>query len=234
MSSDLEDFEEQITELIQGIQQVLDREIPSLKGEERTQKCHYLKNRLNRARQVHRSIVVEIRGLSGSAYTEWDGKAKSLDERLGKLGQDIEWAETSHGNAEGGPVKKKNMDEMTSVEMTKQALLIQDKTQESTARTQRILDETIQVGVTVQTELKQQGEKIRQVDEDVERIESNLRRADKQMRVFVRRMGNDKIFMFMILLMVVGIIIAIVFTVLKKKCPTAVQGILCSAPTATS
>ncbi|KAK6092787.1 hypothetical protein MT418_006785 [Batrachochytrium dendrobatidis] len=202
MSSDLEDFEEQITELIQGIQQVLDREIPSLKGEERTQKCHYLKNRLNRARQVHRSIVVEIRGLIMEMLKEAQ--------------------------------LKKNMDEMTSVEMTKQALLIQDKTQESTARTQRILDETIQVGVTVQTELKQQGEKIRQVDEDVERIESNLRRADKQMRVFVRRMGNDKIFMFMILLMVVGIIIAIVFTVLKKKCPTAVQGILCSAPTATS
>ncbi|KAJ1332606.1 hypothetical protein BSLG_008235 [Batrachochytrium salamandrivorans] len=146
----LEDFDEQITELVASIQKVLEREIPGLKGEERIQKCQYLKNRLARARQVHRSIVVEVRELTGSTQVEWDGKAKQFDERLGKLAQDIEWAETA---------RQDDIDDMTAVEMTKQALTLQDKTQESTARTQRILDETIQVGVTVQTELKYQGEK---------------------------------------------------------------------------
>nr|KAJ3420014.1 hypothetical protein HK105_006217 [Polyrhizophydium stewartii] len=225
MSSDLEDFEEQITELITSIQGVLEREMPRLKGEERTQKCLYLKNRLTRARQVHRSIVVEVRGLSGSTQTEWEAKARGYDERLGKLAQDIEWAETTNTAAGGGePQRKKNMDEMTAIEMTKQALMIQDKTQESTARTQKVLDETINIGIAVNTELKDQGEKIRKIEEDVERVESNLRRADKQIRIFIRRMANDRIFILLILLMVVGVILAIVFTILKKKCPQAVQG----------
>ncbi|KAH9252135.1 hypothetical protein BASA81_009985 [Batrachochytrium salamandrivorans] len=214
----------------------LRREIPGLKGEERIQKCQYLKNRLaSCAVQVHRSIVVEVRELTGSTQVEWDGKAKQFDERLGNLHRISNGQRLPMGwlMVVGG-AKKKHIDDMTAVEMTKQALTLQDKTQESTARTQRILDETIQVGVTVQTELKHQGEKIHQAEEDVERIESNLRRADKQMRIFVRRMGNDKIFMLMILLLVVGIIVAIALTVLKKSCPQPLQGILCSAPAATS
>ncbi|KAI8929463.1 hypothetical protein BC831DRAFT_443706 [Entophlyctis helioformis] len=226
MSSDLEDFEEQITELISSIQTVLEREIPKLKGEERTQKCQYLKNRLNRARQVHRSIVVEVRGLSGSTQSDWDAKARQYDEKLGKLGQDIEWAETTNaasGGVPGLPVKK-NVEDMTAIEMTKQAMVIQDKTQESAARAQKALDETLQIGVAVNQEIKEQGEKIRQIEEDVERVENNLRRADKQIRIFIRRMGNDKIFMLLILLLVLGVIGAIVFSVLKRSCPQAVQG----------
>ncbi|KAH6560753.1 hypothetical protein BASA61_004164 [Batrachochytrium salamandrivorans] len=109
MSSDLEDFDEQITELVASIQKVLEREIPGLKGEERIQKCQYLKNRLARARQVHRSIVVEVRELTGSTQVEWDGKAKQFDERLGKLAQDIEWAETAHGMVDGVGGAKKNI-----------------------------------------------------------------------------------------------------------------------------
>lgn len=44
-----------------------------------------------------------------------------------------------------------------------------------------------------------------------------------------RRLSSDKIFMLMILLMVLAVIGVIVVTVLKKNCPAAVQGILCSA-----
>ena len=75
---------------------------------------------------------------------------------------------------------------MSAIEMTKQAMVVQDKTQESTSRAQKALDETIEIGVNVNTELKKQGEKLKQIEEDVERVENNLRRADKQIRIFIR------------------------------------------------
>jgi hypothetical protein len=37
------------------------------------------------------------------------------------------------------------MEEMTAIEMTKQAMMVQDKTQESTSRAKKALEETIQV-----------------------------------------------------------------------------------------
>lgn len=115
--------------------------------------------------------------------------------------------------------------------MTRQAMVVQDKTVESTTRAKKALDETLQVclqltdqmGAQTANELKRQGDKIKEVEEGIEMVESNLVRADKQMRIFIRKLAGDKIFMLMILLVVLGIIGAIAFAVLKKQCPSGVQ-----------
>ncbi|KAI8907333.1 hypothetical protein EDD86DRAFT_255692 [Gorgonomyces haynaldii] len=221
MSSDLEDFNEQINELINGIQTVLDKEMPRLKGAERTEKCQYLRNRINRGKQVHRSILAEIRGLQGSEKTEWEKKAKGYEERLGKLSQDVEWAETTNQDKE--QTKKKTIDEMTAIDMTRQALQTQEQTQQATGRAKKALEETLQIAGQVQLEVKKQGEKINEIEEGLEQVESNLKRADKQMRIFLRRLAGDKIFLLMIMLIVVGIVLAIAFSILKKQCPPSVQ-----------
>ena len=76
----------------------------------------------------------------------WEAKAKEYEEKIAKLTQDVEWAESTNTSATGGKVApKKNIDEMTTIEITKQALKVQDKTQESTQRAKRVLDETIEV-----------------------------------------------------------------------------------------
>jgi SNARE protein len=100
------------------------------------------------------------------------------------LAQDIEWAENTNQGKE--QVKKKNIDEMTTNEITKHALLVQDKTQETTARAKKALDETIQIGTAVNEEVKKQGEKIREIEEGLDQVETNLKRADKQVRIFIR------------------------------------------------
>ena len=85
---------------------------------------------------------------------------------------------------------------MTTGEITKHALKVQEKTQESTARAQKALQETIevyliyqsyiQIGTAANEEVKRQGEKIREIEEGLEQVESNLKRADKQIRIFIR------------------------------------------------
>jgi SNARE protein len=121
--------------------------MPKLKGTERQEKCQYLKNRITRAKQVLRSINVEIRGLPNTLSHPWEAKAKGYEEQISKLAQDIEWAETTNTAADGSKVApaKKNIDEMTTGEVTKHALKVQDKTQESTQRAKKALEETIEV-----------------------------------------------------------------------------------------
>ncbi|KAJ3329819.1 hypothetical protein HDU76_007087 [Blyttiomyces sp. JEL0837] len=212
--SEIEEFDEQMQDLLQGIQQVLDREIPRLKGTERTEKCSYLRNRLTRAKQVHRSLLVEIRDLPEDKVQEWEAKVKQYETTIGKLLQDVEWAETS---AKGEEVKKKQVDDMTAKEITTQAIQIQQQTQESTTRAKRIVEQTIEIGTAVNDELKKQGEQIHNIADGVDQVESNLKRADKQLRVFMRRMATDKIFLVFIFLTVIGIVIAIALYIVKKK-----------------
>jgi SNARE protein len=107
---------------------------------------------------------------------------------------------------------------MTTSEITKAGLQTQEKTQESTARTKKLIQETIEIGMAANSELKDQGAKILKIEEDVEQVESNLKRADRQMRIFIRRMASDRIFMILIVLLGAGILAIVVLTVLQKKC----------------
>jgi SNARE protein len=107
---------------------------------------------------------------------------------------------------------------MTTAEITKTGLQMQEKTQESTARTKKLIQETIEIGTAANSELKDQGAKIIKIEEDVEQVESNLKRADRQMRIFIRRMASDRIFLVLIALLGAGILAIVVLTVLQKKC----------------
>ncbi|KAJ3191486.1 hypothetical protein HK101_007668 [Irineochytrium annulatum] len=212
--SEIEEFDEQMLDLLDGIRHVLDNEISKMKGQERIEKCSYLRNRLARAKQVHRSILVEIRDLPAEKAPDWETKAKDYETTIGKLLQDVDWAETT---AKGDEVKRKPVEELTAKETTQMAMQVQEQTLQSTSRAKQIVEETIQIGAAVNEELKKQGEQIHAIAEGVEQVESNLTRADKQLRVFMRRMATDKIFLLFIFLIVLGIIIALVLYILKQK-----------------
>ncbi|KAJ3139125.1 hypothetical protein HK100_011823 [Physocladia obscura] len=204
-------------ELIHGIKHVLEREIPSLKGVERTDRCAYLRNRLARAKQVHRTILVEIRELPKDQTGDWDAKAKQYETEIGQLLQDVEWAETTAKSNDPGGVKKPTIDEMTTKEVTKQAMMVQNETKGATERILRNIDQTTALAVDVNTELVRQGEQLHNVKEGLDSVESNLKRADKQLRVFMRRMSTDKIFLLFIFLITIGLVVAIVLYILKKQ-----------------
>ncbi|KAJ3026943.1 UNVERIFIED_CONTAM: hypothetical protein HDU68_004790 [Siphonaria sp. JEL0065] len=181
-----------------------------------TQRCSYLKNRLTRAKQVHRTIVVEIRDLPKELAPDWEAKAKGYEAEIGQLLQDVEWAETT-AKSGGDEPKKRTPDEMTAKELTQQAMVVQEQTHEATARTKRIVEQTIEIGAAVNNEIVKQGEQIHNIAEGIQHVESNLKRADKQLRVFMRRMSTDKIFLLFIFLTVIGLVVAIVLYILKQQ-----------------
>ncbi|KAJ3014430.1 hypothetical protein HKX48_005140 [Thoreauomyces humboldtii] len=213
--TELDDYDEEMTEVLQQVEGILDGEVSRLRGQEKIEKCSYLKNRLARAKKIHRSIVVETRELSGAKQGEWENRARSYETRIAKLVQDVEWAETSAERDEGAG--KRKTEELTTKEITGQAMQIQEQTQQSTTRAKRMVEETLEMGLAVKDEVLKQGQQMTKVQEDLETIDNNLKRAEKQVRVFVRRMATDKIFIIFILLIVVLVIACVVLYVLKTK-----------------
>ncbi|RKO98052.1 hypothetical protein CXG81DRAFT_9023, partial [Caulochytrium protostelioides] len=226
-SAEVEEFDEQMQELLTGIRTVLEKEVSKMRGQERLEKCNYLRNRLQRAKQVHRSIVVEVRELPPDKAMGWSERAREYETTILKYMKDVEWAEsTANETAKagtagalgvpGGPGSR-NVEEMTAKDMTQQALQIQDKTQESALRAKRMVEETIQIGAVVNSDLAAQGDQLNKIQDDVAKVETNLKRADKQIRVFMRRLASDKVFIILILLVVLGLIATIVVAILKKQ-----------------
>lgn len=71
---------------------------------------------------------------------------------------------------------------------------IQDKTQTSLTRTIELIGESKNVGSTSLLELTRQREQIESVNNDMERIEDELTRADRLIKTFAKRIATDKLF----------------------------------------
>jgi t-SNARE complex subunit (syntaxin) len=73
----------------------------------------------------------------------------------------------------------------------------------------------LQVGTDIGSELTQQTDKLRKVQQDVDEVELNLKMANKQLRSLARRLATDKIFMIFIALIVIGILFIIIWKIVN-------------------
>lgn len=93
---------------------------------------------------------------------------------------------------------------------------LQDKTQSSIDAIARMTNEAKDVGMETMEELKRQRMQITSIDEDAMKIEDDLKRADKLIRTFGRRMASDKLIQMFACLNVLLLVGVIVFSILKK------------------
>ncbi|ORZ34793.1 hypothetical protein BCR44DRAFT_69335 [Catenaria anguillulae PL171] len=215
MSEELQEYDDQLKEIVTSMTTCLETEVSKLQGAARLEKCEYLKNRINRGRQLVKSINVELRELPSDKRLVWQEKAKAYDAQLNKLQQDVNWAVTSAERDGQGGGRVKGVNEMTAKEMTQAGLEIQKESLQATSRTKAVLATTIQMGTETMDVLKQQTDQIQGINDKVDQVESNLKRADKQLRAFLRKMATDRIIMVFVFLIVLGIVGAILVNVLR-------------------
>lgn len=79
---------------------------------------------------------------------------------------------------------------MTSKDMTRAAKEIQQDSLQSTSRAKQAIMTTIQIGNETSEVLRQQTEQITNVSKTVDEIESNFKRADKQLRGIMRHVHH--------------------------------------------
>ena len=100
--------------------------------------------------------------------------------------------------------------------MLNEASRIQDKTQASIDQIARMTAEAKDVGMDTMEELRRQREQIASIDEEAQKIEDNLKRADKLIRNFGRRMATDKLIQCFACLNVLLLVAVVVYSIVKK------------------
>lgn len=101
--------------------------------------------------------------------------------------------------------------------MLKEASHIQDKTQGALDNIARMTAEAKDVGMETMEELRRQRDQITSIDEDAMKIEDNLKRADKLIRTFGRRMATDKLIQCFACLNVLLLVAVVVYSIVKRK-----------------
>jgi len=115
------------------------------------------------------------------------------------------------------PAGVESADTMSAQSLITRGAQIQDQSLASTSRSKRMIEDSRAIGVETATQLKSQTEQLRNIDEDIMKVESNLKRADMLIRAFLRRMATDKFIMVFMFLIVVGIITIIIYKAINPK-----------------
>lgn len=114
---------------------------------------------------------------------------------------------------------------MTSRQLVDQAKTVQEESKAATSRIKDNLQVTIDIGQATNKTLKDQTEQIGRVDAQLDALESNLQRADKQIRIFLRRMATDKVILMLVAMVIFAIIASVVVAVVNaRQNGTTVQG----------
>jgi t-SNARE complex subunit (syntaxin) len=128
----------------------------------------------------------------------------------------LEFAE-EHNELTDGKKKKRDPEGMTADEALKRAAEIQDEDLDNLDGMIQMVENTKQIGADTAAELQAQTDKLRQASEHVKEIESNMDIAQAELRSFIRRMGTDKLFMVCLCVVVIGIIVAVVWSIIAEE-----------------
>eukprot|EP00736_Rhodelphis_marinus_P004440 Rmarinus@m.8277 len=206
MAEEIQYYDDELCELCEEIAKGVER-LPNLSGDAKQEKIVYLSNRISRARQVFHSFKVEMRELSKSELQIYEQKAKMHNQNISKLISDLNWAKTAGDKKD----LLEGRDAAPTEKLTGKALIeygkkVQDESLDSLARSKALVAESENIGTETAVKLKEQTEQLKQIHEDVQKIESNLKQADKLIRRFMRRMMTDKIVLCLLFFIVVGIV----------------------------
>jgi len=118
---------------------------------------------------------------------------------------------------DGATGEAASVDQMTAQQIISKGAAVQEQSIASTTRSKKMIEDSKAVGAETASKLKQQTEQMRNIDEDIMRVETNLQRADLLLRAFLRRMATDKFIMVFLFLIVVGIVTIIIYKAINPE-----------------
>ena len=223
VQTDIQYWDDQLTEELENIQASMDR-IPDLKGMDKASALDKSQKQLRSAKGSKRSFKMEIRLIQDVGMRkEYEARLQRLDQQLRTLQQDYKALETENERGQlfvqsnGNDNVEESMDGVKAGDnMLKEASALQDKTQDSLANTKQLIAQSKEVGVSTLEELERQRNVIGSINNEVDRIDDNLARAEKLIKQFGKRMATDTLihcFAVVNCLLLVGVVL---YAVLKK------------------
>lgn len=214
------DYDDQLTEIEDEIQAGIDS-LPKLKGNTRAEKVVFIEKRIERARQLFQSYKMEIPDLAPVDRRSYQNKAKDHQSKLNKLLGDLQWAKAERDRddlmAGAKPARPQDPSQMTAGQLAQAGVEVQEDSLSSLERSRRTIEQTAEVGRETSGKLKAQTEQLGRIGDDLDKIETTLKRADRELRAFIRRMATDKVIMCFMMLIVLGICAIIIYQIVNKS-----------------
>lgn len=223
--TDIQYWEDTLTEEISSIQQLLDG-IPSLHDPlERASALEQAEDRLRGAQGTKRSFKMETRLVQDVK------ERRRLEQRLQKMEQELRTlqadlralqAEENRGElfVSGGGGSGPDGDQdptKAGSNMLAEAAALQDKTQDSLSNTKNLIAQSKEVGVSTLEELQRQREVIQNIENEADRMDDNLARAEALLKQFGKRMASDKFIQCFAVLNCLLLLGVILYAVINKK-----------------
>ncbi|GMH35226.1 hypothetical protein BSKO_03094 [Bryopsis sp. KO-2023] len=121
------------------------------------------------------------------------------------------------GAQEGGGAGQVRVEDMSTQQViTKGRGEIQD-IDNRLARAEKVVDDTIQIGVQTAAELAEQTKQMEKIVDDLDNIEFSLKKARKVLSDITRGLITDKFIKIMLLLVMVAVIVVVVLKIVDKE-----------------
>ncbi|KYQ94258.1 hypothetical protein DLAC_04555 [Tieghemostelium lacteum] len=214
MGDSLAEYEEEFNSLVVEIGNSIRELTKNKKGYDRS-KVDLIQNRIKRARDVIKSYRVEFRTLPKTDQIPFQTKTNEMEEQVKKLENDLNWSEKQSENGGNGTPQGESTMQKEFQDTMSLATKIQ---KEDISKTENILKDVEQInmlGAQTLEEMKVQDEQLNRIDKGLNEVDSNLKLAQRQIRVFARKMATDKLILGLILLIVIAIVITIIFSIVK-------------------
>ena len=152
-----------------------------------------------RIKDIKKSMGLELRLVKNKEErAEYDAAIKEIDERVAILNKDLKLAKTQNDkealfNDKRGMKNQYSTEGKNNDELLEGANQIQDLTFDSLSRTRGMIEASKEVGTATIEELRRQRDQIKDIEAEVDIIDTNLQRAERLLFNFSRRMATDKI-----------------------------------------
>jgi len=226
MAEEVEDYHNRLEAIEADVEKIIAKAKKTKDPIKRGEAVADITAKLKTAKDLLKSLRVELMDLDGTDAQAYQAKAKDHNDCIQKLQADTNWIkseaekqELGTGDGHGGRATPKrepqNMDEMTAGELINRGEAIQGQSLASTSRAKRLVNEAKDIGTKTVDTLRSQRDQIMRVGDDVNKVQDNLKRADAQLKEFARRMMTDKIILGFMCLIICAIIFVVIYTSVK-------------------
>mmetsp|Transcript_11865 Transcript_11865/g.13669 ORF Transcript_11865/g.13669 Transcript_11865/m.13669 type:complete len:251 (+) Transcript_11865:57-809(+) len=244
MSSDVGLYDDELKALEDQMGDLL-RALDRLTGEQRIDKYNKAQDILKRLNKTFYQFKVEVRLLEGQEQGVYDKKSQAHNKIIQDLKEQLQQKRADGGSmsAAGGdasngsptsattPGGRRNDGKDDARATAGRIQTTQKKTIESLTETEKLINESENIGTDAVGKLQSQTNQIRQMNDNLDQLDSDINRAKKELNAFIRRMMTDKIILCFAVLVVIGIIVIVV---LKVKSGSSSSSSPASAPVQTA
>eukprot|EP00123_Amoebidium_parasiticum_P013028 comp21717_c0_seq1/m.30696 comp21717_c0_seq1/g.30696 ORF comp21717_c0_seq1/g.30696 comp21717_c0_seq1/m.30696 type:complete len:223 (-) comp21717_c0_seq1:410-1078(-) len=218
MASLFETYESEFQQLTASLKKRLATDLQNSVGEARKDAVKKAKKELEEVEELLEQMELELKNVGSEGKTKATTRFRTYQHDVDKLATEVNrstYAQVNSNTGFASPDLEDDDDELYPTDPTRGRLLMAQErlanTSESIRSSQRLAEESEQIGIEILSNLNEQRQTINRAQSTLEETNANLSRSDRVLRSMARRALANKMLTGMILLTVAIIIFVILY-----------------------